>query len=119
MERRFHRLCCLCTAAHHAFELGAGGGLVFQRLLGLRRSLLLWSGLLTTWSVGAASTRSGWEKPRAVAAGMSLGGALIHFVVWPWARPGLPMLTTFSFKAAAQLANITDCPCRGVRAESS
>ena len=93
MERRFHRLCCLCTAAHHAFELGAGGGLVFQQLLGLRRSLLLWSGLLTTWSEGAASTRSGWGKPRAVAAGMSLGGALIHFVVWPWARPGLPMLT--------------------------
>jgi hypothetical protein len=93
MKRIFHPLSCLCTAAHHAFELGAGGGLVFQQHLGLRRSLLLWSGLLATWSVGAASARPGWERPRAVAAGMSLGGALIHFLVWPWARPGVPMLT--------------------------
>jgi hypothetical protein len=41
--RPLHALTCLCTAAHHVFELAAGTGLVFQPYIGLPRAATMWS----------------------------------------------------------------------------
>src|SRR5438132_5569263 len=95
MRRPLHALASVGTAAHHAFELGAGVGLVFQPQLGLAGSLALWCTLLPAWfTVAVRGTRPGWEGPLAVAAGLSLGGVALHFTMWPWeVRRGVPYLT--------------------------
>lgn len=95
LERPFHTLTAFATMAHHAFELGAGVGLVFQPQLGLAGSSVLWGAGLPAWAVVAARGRStAWEWPLGFAAGMSLGGAALHYVLWPWVgRAGLPYLT--------------------------
>jgi hypothetical protein len=94
MKRPWHALTCLGTAAHHAFELGAGVGLVFQPELGLRGAGALWGLGLPSWLAVAARGSRAWDRLLAVAAGMSIGGAAVHFTLWPWtAGRGLPVLT--------------------------
>jgi hypothetical protein len=94
MRRPFHALTCLGAVSHHAFELSAGVGLVFQPWLGLGGSGALWSVSLPAWWLAAARGSPAWDRPLALAAGLSLGGAAIHYLLWPWElRGGLPYLT--------------------------
>ena len=93
MRRRWHVLTCLATATHHLFELLAGTGLVFQPYLGLRGATTLWSVALPGWFVAARRGSPKWDRPLAFLAGLSVGGAAVHFTLWPFeARGGLPML---------------------------
>jgi hypothetical protein len=95
VRRPFHALACLGTAAHHAFELGAGVGLVFQPYIGLRRAGTLWGLSLPTWLRAAAAGSSRWDRPLAFLSGLALGGSAVHFTLWPWtAECGPPMLTS-------------------------
>jgi hypothetical protein len=93
VKRPFHALTCVATLAHHAFELGAGVGLVFQPWLGLSGAGALWGVQLPAW-FAATQGSDRWDRPLAFAAGVSLGGATIHYLLWPWEAPlGLPVLT--------------------------
>jgi hypothetical protein len=95
VRRPFHALACLGTAAHHAFELGAGVGLVFQPYIGLRGAGILWGLSLPTWLRAAAAGSSRWDRPLAFLSGLALGGSAVHFTLWPWtAERGPPMLTS-------------------------
>jgi hypothetical protein len=92
VRRPFHALTCLGTLAHHAFEVGAGVGLVFQPWLGLPGAAALWGVQLPAW-FAATQGSDRWDRPLAFAAGMSLGGATIHYLLWPWEpRFWLPVL---------------------------
>lgn len=94
VRRPLHALTCLGTAAHHGFELVAGVGLVFQPYLGLGASGALWSLSLPTWLGMAWAGPGRWDRPLAFLAGLSLGGAAVHFTLWPWtAERGPPLLT--------------------------
>jgi len=79
--------------AHHGFELGHGVGLVFQPELGLGGAAALWSAAAGV-DAGLASRRwRGGGRLRAAGAGMSLAGAAVHYIVWPWElRKGVPRL---------------------------
>jgi len=93
MRRRWHLLTCLATATHHLFELGAGTGLVFQPYLGLRGATTLWSIALPGWFGAAARGSPAWDRPLAILAGLSIGGATVHFTLWPFEiRRGVPVL---------------------------
>jgi len=93
MRRRWHALTCLATATHHVFELGAGTGLVFQPYLGLRGATALWSVALPGWFAAAARGSRRWDRPLAFLAGLSIGGAAVHFTLWrSKVRRGVPML---------------------------
>ena len=93
IRRPFHALTCAGAAAHHAFELGVGVGLVFQPWLGLPGAAVLWGTQLPAWFAAAARGSERWNGPLAAAAGLSLGGAAIHYTLWPWKlRGGLPYL---------------------------
>ena len=83
------------TAAHHGFELASGIGLVLQPELGLPGSALVWGVQLPAWGVIAARGSTRWDGVVAASSGVSLAGALVHFVLWPWRRNriGLPALT--------------------------
>ena len=83
VRRPLHALTCLGTAAHHGFELVAGVGLVFQPYLGLRGAGALWSLSLPTWLRAASAGSSRWDRPLAFLAGLSVGGAAVHFTLWP------------------------------------
>jgi hypothetical protein len=84
----------VATAAHHGFELGAGTGLVFQPYLGMSGASTLWSVSLPAWFAAAARGSSRWDRALAFLAGLSMGGAAVHFTLWPWERrAGLPLLT--------------------------
>lgn len=95
MRRPWHALASLGAFAHHAFELGAGTGLVFQPYLGLRRATVLWGVVLPSWLAAAARGSDRWDRPLAFAAGMSVGAAGLHFTLWPWrlAAGAVPVLT--------------------------
>ncbi len=94
VQRPFHALTCLGTAAHHAFELAAGVGLVFQPYLGLGGAAALWGVSLPAWFGAAISGSSRWDRPLAFLTGLSVGGATVHFTLWPWAAErGPPLLT--------------------------
>lgn len=94
MRRPFHALSAVGMLAHHAFELAAGVGLVFQPQLGLRGSSALWSVTLPAWLVAADRGSSRWDPPLAFLAGASIGGIIVHFWLWPWeVRRSLPVLT--------------------------
>ena len=88
-RRPFSVLTALGTAAHHAFEVRAGVGLVFEPFLGRRGALALWAGGLPAWAL-AASIGEGepLEKWLALNNGAGLAGGLVHFVQWPWERRG-------------------------------
>jgi hypothetical protein len=82
------------TAAHHAFELGAGVGLVFQPELGLPGALALWGVTLPVGFLTAARSDSALEPLLAWSRGSALGGVAVHYMLWPWERRrGLPWLT--------------------------
>src|SRR5712691_3698220 len=93
IRRPLHAMTCLATAAHHVFELGAGTGLVFQPYVGLPRAAALWSVALPGWLAMAARGSRKWDRPLAFLAGLSIGGAAVHFTLWPFeSRRGLPLL---------------------------
>jgi hypothetical protein len=94
VRRPLHSLTSVLTAAHHGFELAAGTGLVFQPYLGLRGAAGLWSVGLPGWFVAAAGGSRRWDRPLAFLAGLSIGGAAVHFTLWPSKRRlGFPLLT--------------------------
>src|SRR6266508_2646487 len=94
MRRRWHALTSVATATHHLFELVAGTGLVFQPYVGLRGAAALWSVVLPGWFAGAARGSARWDRPLAFLAGLSIGGAAVHFTLWSWeTKRGLPFLT--------------------------
>ena len=74
------------TAAHHAFELGAGVGLVWQPEIGLPGSLALWGTVLPVGYVQAARSDEAMEPMLAFGRGAALGGVMVHFMLWPWRR---------------------------------
>ncbi len=74
------------TAAHHAFELGAGVGLVWQPELGLPGALALWGTALPLGYVQAVRSDEAMEPVLAFSLGASVGGVATHFLLWPWRR---------------------------------
>jgi len=93
MRRPLHARTASATAAHHLFELGAGTGLVFQPYIGLGRAAALWSVALPGWFAAAARGSKRWDRPLAFLAGLSIGGAAVHFTLWPSrVRMGVPVL---------------------------
>jgi hypothetical protein len=94
VRRPLHSLTSVLTAAHHGFELAAGTGLVFQPYLGLRGATALWSVGLPGWFAAASGGSRRWDRPLAFLAGLSMGGAAVHFTLWPSKRRlGFPLLT--------------------------
>lgn len=93
------------TAAHHGFELASGVGLVGQPELGLGGSTALWGIQIPTWITLAAKGDRRWDKLLAVWSGAALGGAIVHFLIWPWRRSalGLPVLTEAEGLGASKL----------------
>ena len=93
MRRPFHVLTAVGAVAHHGFELVAGVGLVFQPYLGLGGAAALWGIGLPGWLVIAARGSGRWDRLLAVLAGLSAGGAVVHYTLWPVeVRSGLPLL---------------------------
>jgi hypothetical protein len=86
VRRPLHALTSVATAAHHGFELAAGTGLVFQPYLGLPGAGALWTIGLPGWFAAAARGSRRWDRPLAFLAGLSMGGAAVHFTLWPWDR---------------------------------
>lgn len=82
------------TGAHHAFELSSGVGLVGQPELGLVGASALWATQIPTWITLAAKGGKRWDRLLSVWAGAALGGAVVHFVIWPRRRSalGIPIL---------------------------
>jgi hypothetical protein len=133
MRRPLHALTCSMTALHHAFELGSGVGLVFQPQLGLAGSFALWGSLFPAWfAVAARGRHPVWDRPLALAAGMSLAGVGVHYAMWPWElRRGVPFLTQaeglrprklpaynailYAWAAAAMLALLLETPRGSMR----
>jgi hypothetical protein len=104
MRRPFHVLAAAGTAAHHAYEVNAGVGLVFQPFMGLPGSIAFWSTNLPALMWTAARGDERFDKPLAFAAGTGLGGALVHYSLWPWKlRGGVPLLTEAEGLSPAQL----------------
>src|SRR5438045_9740027 len=91
VRRPFHTLTCVGTFAHHAFELAAGVGLVFQPYLGLGGAGALWATNLPVWLTASARGSRRWDPVLAFLAGLSLGGSALRYVRWPvrgrWRRP--------------------------------
>ena len=93
MRRPLHVLTAVGAVAHHGFELVAGVGLVFQPYLGLGGAAALWGIGLPGWLVIAARGSGRWDRLLAVLAGLSAGGAAVHYTLWPVeVRRGLPLL---------------------------
>jgi hypothetical protein len=103
-KRPLHAMTSVATAAHHLFELGAGTGLVFQPYLGLRGAAAVWSVGLPGWLAAASRGSRRWDGPLAFLAGLSIGGAAVHFTLWPFeARRGVPVLVEAEGLKAEQL----------------
>jgi hypothetical protein len=83
------------TALHHGYELTSGVGLVWQPEFGLAGASALWGTQIPLWAVLAAKGGRRYDKILALLSGASLGGTIIHFLIWPWRRGrlGLPVLT--------------------------
>src|SRR5205823_5690163 len=93
MRRRWHSITCLATATHHLFELAAGTGLVFQPYVGLQGAATIWSLALPGWFVAARRGSNRWDGVLAFLAGLSIGGTIVHFTLWPVeVRRGIPVL---------------------------
>jgi len=105
-RRPFTVLTALGTAAHHAFEVRAGVGLVFEPFIGRRAAVAMWSGSLPAWAL------AGWvgegeriEKWIALNNAAGLAGGIVHFIEWPWERRhGIPYLTEAEGMTTEQLA---------------
>jgi hypothetical protein len=93
VKRPWSVMTCAAAAVHHAFELAGGVGLVFQPYLGITGAAVLWGTAMPAWFVVATRGSERWNPLLAYAAGMSLGGAVLHFTLWPWsAHRGIPLL---------------------------
>ena len=94
MRRRLHAAAFLCAAAHNAFELGCGVGLMFQPELGLGTASAMWSAVFPAALAGASCGGPGCDAPLAAVLGMNLAAAAVHYTLWPWRlRRGVPLLT--------------------------
>jgi hypothetical protein len=92
--RPLHTVTATAAAAHHAFELGAGTGLIFQPELGLGGAAALWGTWFPAWVAAARWGSRRWDRPLAFGAGMSVGAVVLHYRLWAWERRrGLPWLT--------------------------
>jgi hypothetical protein len=93
-RRPWTMLAAALTAAHHGFELSSGIGLVGQPELGLVGASALWAIQIPTWITLAAKGGKRWDGVLAVWSGAALGGAVVHFLIWPWRRSalGIPVL---------------------------
>ena len=94
VRRPWTTLTATGTAAHHGFELLNGIGLVWQPELGLAGSGALWTTHVPFWLVLAQRGGKRFERLLAVMSGISFGGVVVHFLIWPWrrTRAGLPVL---------------------------
>ncbi len=90
-RRPWTMLSATLTAAHHVFELSSGVGLVGQPELGLVGAGAFWGTQIPTWITVAAKGGQRWDKLVAVWSGAALGGAAVHFLIWPWRRSALGM----------------------------
>jgi hypothetical protein len=105
-RRPFTVLTALGTAAHHAFEVRAGVGLVFEPFIGRRAAVAMWAGALPAWAL------AGWigegeqlDKWIALNNAAGLAGGIVHFVEWPFERRhGIPYLTEAEGMTTEQLA---------------
>src|SRR5215210_4300806 len=116
------------TAAHHAFELAAGVGLVFQPELGLPGAIMLWSTVLPLGFVSSVRSDDRLEPALAWSRGAALGGMTVHFMLWPWRARPIPLLdeaeglsthqlpyynaVLYGWAAAATAALIRETPAR-------
>lgn len=105
-HRPFTALTALGTGMHHAFELGAGVGLVFEPFLGRRGAIALWATGLPAWALAAWIGRGEpIEKWLALNNGAGLAGGFVHFAEWPWElRHGIPHLVQAEGMTAERLA---------------
>jgi hypothetical protein len=99
-----HALTGAGAVAHHGFELAAGVGLVFQPWLGLRGAGALWGFGLPGWIAISARGSRRWAPVLGYLAGLSLGAAVLHYILWPveWRR-GVPVLRQAEGLRAGQL----------------
>ena len=102
-ERPFTAATQVGTAAHHAFELAAGVGLVFQPELRLAGAAALWSTVLPVGFVTAARSPDRMEPLLAYSRGAALGGVAVHFMLWPWRARPIPLLDEAEGLNARQL----------------
>jgi hypothetical protein len=104
-RRPFTVLTALGTAAHHAFEVRAGVGLVFEPFIGRRGAIALWAGALPAWALtGWMAEGESIEKSLALQNGAGLSGGIVHFVQWPWElRRGIPYLIEAEGMTSEQL----------------
>lgn len=104
-RRPFTVLTALGTAAHHAFEVRARVGLVFEPFIGRRGAIAMWTGALPAWALaGWTAQGEQIEKWIAVNNGAGLAGGIVHFVQWPWEiRNGIPYLTEAEGMTTEQL----------------
>ena len=95
VRRPWTVLAATLTAAHHGFELSSGIGLVGQPELGLVGASALWAAQIPAWITLASKGGRRWDRLLAVWSGAALGGAVVHFLIWPWRRGalGVPVLT--------------------------
>jgi hypothetical protein len=93
------------TAAHHGFELSSGVGLVGQPELGLVGASALWAAQIPAWITLAAKGGKQWDRLLAVLSGAALGGAVVHFLIWPSRRStlGIPILAEAEGLGASKL----------------
>lgn len=105
VRRPWTTLAAIGTAAHHGFELLSGIGLVWQPELGMAGSGALWATQIPFWMAMAQLGGKRSERLLAVMSGASLGGVVVHFLIWArrWTRVGLPILTDAEGLRSSQL----------------
>lgn len=93
-RRPLHGAAFLGAAAHNAFELACGVGLMFQPELGLRGASAMWVTAFPIVLAGASRGRRGLDVPLAAVLGANLAAVVVHYTLWPWrCRRGVPLLT--------------------------
>jgi hypothetical protein len=93
VKRPFHVRTAFGAMAHHAFELAAGVGLVFQPHLRLGGAGAFWGTTLPGWAALSARGSSRHDGLLAFLAGMSAGAGVVHYTIWPVELRGrLPVL---------------------------
>jgi hypothetical protein len=104
-NRPWTMLSATLTAAHHGFELSTGMGFVGQPELGLVGAGALWATQIPAWITLAARGGQRWDRVLAAWSGAALGGAVVHFLIWPWRRNrlGIPVLTEAEGLGVSQL----------------
>lgn len=105
VRRPWTALAATLTAAHHGFELSSGVGLVGQPKLGLVGAGALWGAQIPIWIALAAKGGKRWDGLLSLWSGAALGGAVVHFLIWPCRRSalGIPVLAEAEGLGASQL----------------